>query len=131
MLEQFIGTIKNYFYTRFPVPVFDKELPENLIVPSLYFPQPEIMDGYYSKNKYQVNYTLDVQIFHKSTAEALQVAESITQEIRRNKSVMHLIHADGTVSDESIFFDTITSMEMGTEGIVQVRLMWSYEYDYI
>lgn len=130
MLDVYIGTIKNYFYNMFQVPVFEKELPESLTVPSMYIPTPETLQLPYSKEKYQVNYTLDIQMFHKSTRQAMKKAEQIAQSIRANKSEMHLINADGSQLDDKIVFESINVIEMGAEGIVQLRLIWNYEYEY-
>jgi len=129
MLDKFVGSIKGYFYQEFPIDIYIKELPETIKVPSMFFPQPNILHLPFSKQSYQVNYTMNVQLFEKDTPTAMQKAESIAHSIRKNKSSIPLLNNDGTRDERNIVFSTV-SCESVEEGIVQIRLEWEWEFNY-
>lgn len=129
MLQQFVGSIKKYFYDRNQVSVYDKELPETINIPSMYFPQPNVLPLPYTKGSYQNTYTMNVQIIEKDTPTAMTVAEEIAQTIRENKYQIPLVNEDGTASGKYITFSTVACERM-EEGIVQVRLEWEKEFNY-
>lgn len=129
MLQQFVGSIKKYFYDRNQVSIYDKELPETINIPSMYFPQPNVLPLPYTKGSYQNTYTMNVQIIEKDTPTAMTVAEEIAQTIRENKYQIPLVNEDGTASGKYITFSTVACERM-EEGIVQVRLEWEKEFNY-
>lgn len=129
MLQQFVGSIKKYFYDRNQVSIYDKELPETINIPSMYFPQPNVLPLPYTKGSYQNTYTMNVQIIEKDTPTAMTVAEEIAQTIRENKYQIPLVNEDGTESGKYITFSTVACERM-EEGIVQVRLEWEKEFNY-
>lgn len=129
MLQQFVGSIKKYFYDRNQVSIYDKELPETINIPSMYFPQPNVLPLPYTKGSYQNTYTMNVQIIEKDTPTAMTVAEEIAQTIRENKYQIPLVNEDGTASGKYITFSTVACERM-EEGIVQVRLEWEEEFNY-
>lgn len=129
MLQQFVGSIKKYFYDRNQVSIYDKELPETINIPSMYFPQPNVLPLPYTKGSYQNTYTMNVQIIEKDTPTAMTIAEEIAQTIRENKYQIPLVNEDGTASGKYITFSTVACERM-EEGIVQVRLEWEKEFNY-
>ena len=129
MLQQFVGSIKKYFYDRNQVSIYDKELPETINIPSMYFPQPNVLPLPYTKGSYQNTYTMNVQIIEKDTPTAMAIAEEIAQTIRENKYQIPLVNEDGTASGKYITFSTVACERM-EEGIVQVRLEWEKEFNY-
>lgn len=129
MLQQFVGSIKKYFYDRNQVSIYDKELPETINIPSMYFPQPNILPLPYTKGSYQNTYTMNVQIIEKDTPTAMTVAEEIAQTIKENKYQIPLVNEDGTASGKYITFSMVACERM-EEGIVQVRLEWEEEFNY-
>lgn len=129
MLDQFIGSIKNYFYTRNNVPIYDEEIPDTIQVPSMYFPQPNILPLPFTKGSYQNNYIMNIQVFEEDTPKAMSKAESIAQTIRSNKNQIPLLNADGTATEKLITFSSVACERMES-GIVQVRLEWENEFNY-
>lgn len=129
MLQQFIGSIKKYFYDRNKVSIYDKELPESIQVPSMYFPQPNILPLPHTKGSYQNSYTMNIHLFEKDSPTAMSKAERITQEIKSNKYQIPLVNEDGTASGKYITFSML-ACERLEEGIVQVRLEWEKEFNY-
>lgn len=129
MLQQFVGSIKKYFYDRNQVSIYDKELPETINIPSMYFPQPNVLPLPYTKGSYQNTYTMNVQIIEKDTPTAMTIAEEIAQTIRENKYQIPLVDEDGTASEKYITFSMVACERM-EEGIVQVRLEWEKEFNY-
>lgn len=128
MLEHFIGSIKAYFYGRFPVSVYEKSLPESIKVPSMYIPQPNILHLPHTKEGYQINYTLNIQILERDTPTAIKVAEDIAHSIRQNKNIIPLIDENGNSLGEIIF--NLIESERIEDGIAQVRLDWDYSYKF-
>lgn len=129
MLEQLIGSIKGYFYKKNPVTIFEKELPETIVIPSMYFPPPNILPLPHTKQGYQNNYTMNVQIFEADAQEGLKKAEEIAQSIKKNKYTIPLLNEDGSETDGSIVFNTV-ECQMIEFGIVQIKLEWDYIFEY-
>jgi hypothetical protein len=40
MMEQMLGSIRGYFYSKWNVKVYSKTIPSNIETPSMYFPPP-------------------------------------------------------------------------------------------
>lgn len=129
MIQQFIGSIKKYFYDMNKVSIYDKELPETIQIPSMYFPQPNILPLPHTKATYQNNYTMNIHIFEADTPTAMTIAEEIAQTIRENKYQIPLVNEDGTASGRHITFSMV-ACERLESGIVQVRLEWEKAFNY-
>lgn len=129
MLDIFIGSIKGYFYSHFPVQIYDRQLPETIKVPSMYFPQPNILHLAQTKDRYKTVYTVNAQLIEVDTPTAMKKAEEIAQSIRKNWSSIPILNEDGSNTEDVLVFDSVSSERM-EDGIVEIRLEWEYEFTY-
>lgn len=129
MLDQMLGSIKAYFYKLWNVGVYDKELPEEVKVPSMYFPQPNILPTPHTKESYRNNYTMNVQMLAQDSKEAVEKAEMIAQSIRQNNFKIPILNEDGSETGGHLIFESVEVMKM-EEMIAQVMLEWYYDFPY-
>ncbi len=123
-----VGSIMAFFYNLFPVKVYTKEVPENFVVPSLYFPTPFSFDGNDTNQTFLKTYSLPVKLFHKDAQQADTEAERIADTVRRKRMLIPLINPDGSATGEYI---RITRIETRiTDGVASIVVNWDSRYHY-
>lgn len=130
LLDNFIGSLKNKFYSLNAVTVYHEKLPKELTIPSMYFPAPITTPISHSKDEYRVNYTINVQIFESNTLKAVKKAEQVATKIRKAKGIVNFVDKEGNVTEDYFIVDSISTQEMAY-GIAQVTIDWHYDFNYI
>ena len=117
-----------FFYNIFPVKVYTKEVPENFVVPSLYFPTPFSFDGNDTNMTFRKTYSLAIKLFHKDAQQAFAEAERIADTVRRKRMLIPLINPDGSPNGQ---FMRITRIEERiTDGVASIGVTWDSRYHY-
>lgn len=101
---------------------YDKQVPEEMQVPSMYFPVPISIDSGYTKDNYATSYTQNINLFHAYEWEAYQKAEDIKSLIMKGKSVIPVYAEDGT-QDGALFIDNIQISGIDV-GVVKLQLQY-------
>lgn len=123
-----VGSIMSYFYGLFPVTVYEKEVPENFVVPSLYFPTPFTFDGNDTNTTFMKSYSLAIKLFHTSPQLAFVEAERIADTIRRKRMHIPMVNKDGSPTNDVIRIRRIE--ERITDGVVSIVVTWDSRYHY-
>lgn len=100
---------------------YDENVPENFMIPSLYFPTSEIDTNAVQLNGYNTKYSIYAKVFALTKREALELAEKIVQGIISNHCMLTIFNADGTKGTGLIKLET-PSARVIDEGIAQITL---------
>lgn len=123
MLDPERGSIIKFFNDVNPVKVYIKKVPENMAVPSMYFPIP-ISDGERdSFSSYTNDYQMFVKVFEENSQQAFDTAEKITESIKVLKNIIPIYNEDGVESGSFLRIDKVKSREID-EGVVQIEVNW-------
>lgn len=127
-MNQEVGSIMSRFYSIFPVKVYTKEVPENFVVPSMYFPEPFSFDGNDTTSTFMKTYNLVVKLFHTDSQQANSEAERIADTLRRKRMLIPLIEQDGTPTGEYLRISRIDTRIV--DGVAFITINWNSRYHY-
>lgn len=127
-MNQDVGSIMGHFYNLFPCKIYTEEVPENFMVPSMYFPPAFSFDGNDSNNTYTETSNLSVKLFHKSGHEALDGAERIANAVRKKRMLIPVVNQDGTPANDFIRINKI-EVRPGA-GLATIILNWTNRHFY-
>lgn len=77
-----------------PAPYYN-EVKENFIVPSLYFPSPEIDTDGDTLSTYRMRYRWNIKVFHKTTEDAYSTAFAVLSAFKRARNLVPIINEEG------------------------------------
>ncbi|MEX0134922.1 hypothetical protein MRBLBA71_001459 [Bacillus nitratireducens] len=131
MYEQIHGSMKAFVYDSLPTNTFayHDQVPEELVIPSVYYPILSINDDKTSKDHYTLLYTMIVRFFNTTTDKAMQTAEMIANKIRSKGYTVHLRNEDGNESMDTIYFRRVTTAPSGV-GSAQLTMIFEYQQTY-
>ena len=124
-----VGSIMAYFYQIFPYKVYQKEVPSNIVTPSLYFPTTNDFDSNDTLSTFKKTYTLSVKLFHKDSVKAKEEADRIADSVRRKRNIIPLLNADGSQTGDYIRISRIES-RIGDSAVASIILTWDSHYYY-
>lgn len=132
LLEQEIASIMAFalHYADNPSPYY-YDVPENFNYPAMYFPQPEIDTGGETFRTYAMRYAWYINIFHKTTEEAYELAWKVLTALKQKRNIVPLINEDGSQAGGGLRLEDPSAKVVDT-GVAQLTLMWTsrrpYEY---
>lgn len=131
MYEQIHGSMKAFVYDSLPTNTFayHDQVPEELVIPSVYYPILSINDSKTSKDHYTLLYTMIVRFFNTTTDKAMQTAEMIANKIRSNGYTVHLRNEDGSESLDTIYIRRVTTAPSGV-GSAQLTMTFESQQAY-
>ena len=104
-------------------------IPENFVVPAIYFPQPEISTRGDTLKTYALEFSWFVKFFGKDTQSAQQMAFAVMTALQRRKNVVPLIDAAGALTGRG-FRMKDPSFRIADDGVVQMTLTWDSSRPY-
>lgn len=123
MLDQEIGSIIRCFNDVNKVKVYIDMVPQNFIIPSMFFPKPLTESEIDSFSTYTNDYQMFVKVFEESSLKAYEAAESILEHIRRLRDIIPIYNADGTQSNDFLRIEKLNSREIES-GVRQIEIRW-------
>jgi len=129
MYEQLLGSIKGFMYKQTGLDIYDAELPEQIKVPSIFIPHPQVIPQYHSKDSYRNIYSLTIKVFHESAENSSTVADDIAQAIRDNKFKIPVLEQNGTETSNTIVFDRVETNNLEDHMTILV-LEWVYDFNF-
>lgn len=72
-------------------PPYYQSAPEGFKVPSVFFPPLLVNSSYDTLQTYKVSCTLDITVFHSTTADAHEMAVKVFDAICKAKFLIHLV----------------------------------------
>lgn len=131
MLEQELASIIKFTLDKAgnPSPYYYK-VPEHFMVPSAYFPTPEIMTRGDTFLTYGMDYTWLIKFFHKTSHEAYELGLQVLTAIKGNRNIIPLIGTDGEeISGEAIRTGD-PQLKILDDGAAQLQIEWTSRRPY-
>lgn len=72
------------------------ELPENMSVPAIYFPDPEVLPFPATLSSDRLNYSLFAKVIAMTTEAAYEIAAQIQRDVIGQQSLIPILNEDGT-----------------------------------
>ena len=123
MLDPEIASIIKCFNDVNKVKVYIDTVPQNFIIPSMYFPKPITDGGVDSFSSYTNDYQMFVKIFEKDSIKAYEKAESIMEYIKKARYIISIYNPDGTKSNNFLRIDRLNSREIESR-VRQIGVRW-------
>ena len=99
------------------------EVPQSFMVPSVFFPTPEIDTAGDSLDTYEMAYTWLLKFFHKTDGEAQNLARTALIAIKNARNCIPLLNEDGTKVGKS-FRLLDPSIRQVERGAWQMEVRW-------
>ncbi len=130
MLEQDIASIIKFVSDKAgnPSPYYWK-VPRSFMVPSVYFPTPEITTGADTLTTYSMEYVFGIMFFHKTSEKAYQLALSVLIAIRTHRNMIAVIDTTGNETNEILRVDD-PKLKMLDNGAAQLEITWTSRRPY-
>ena len=130
MLQDEIGSIMNFCYNQNPVKVYTNRIPQNMVIPSMYFPVPIVISAGDTITTYRNSYHLFVKVFAVSSQQAHLAAHSIAETLRQRRCVIPVIALDGTYTGKYMKLNPDIQTKELDDGVAQLTLKWHSRYPY-
>lgn len=130
MLQDEIGSIMKFCYGKNPVKVYADRIPQNMVIPSMYFPAPIVVSSGDTTTTYRNSYQLFVKIFAASSQQAHTTAHYIAEGIRQRRCIIPVIALDGTYTGKYMRLKTDIQTKELDDGVAQLALKWDSRYAY-
>lgn len=123
MLEQEIASAIRFIIDSAggPTPYYHN-VPQGFLVPSVYFPPPEIVSAGDTLLTYSLEYSWYVKFFHKDTQSAEALAFAALTALQGRKNVVPLIDENGELTGRG--FRMMDPVLRPLENAAQLTLMW-------
>ncbi|MGX5574119.1 hypothetical protein ACWKTS_22570 [Bacillus toyonensis] len=130
MYAQIHGSMKAFVFDNLLQGTFayHEQVPEEIRVPSVYFPHLSTNDMNNTKDSFTLLYTMTVRFFNATSSEAMQIAEEIADKIRRSRT-LYLRNEDGSESSDTVYFKRVTTAPSGV-GSAQLTMIFEYQQAY-
>jgi hypothetical protein len=109
--------------------MYDKQVPKGFKRPSMYFPVPFTLDSNDTNVTFKKTFSLSAKLFHKDTVNAETEVEKIADSIRKKRSLIPILNAEGVPTGEYIRFSRIETREV-EEGVMTMAFQWDSRYFY-
>lgn len=129
MLEQELASIIRFIlmHTADPTPYYHS-VPEGFLVPSVYFPVPEITSSGDTFNTYSLEYTWFIKFFHKDSQQTQALALMALTALQRRKNVIPIIDVTGIFTGQSFRLQDPSLKSL--ENAAQLTLKWKSSRPY-
>ncbi|OOR23166.1 hypothetical protein [Bacillus wiedmannii] len=132
MYAQIHGSMKAFVFDNLPKGtfVYHDQVPEEIRIPSVYFPHLSTNDLKNTKDHFTLLYTMTVRFFNATTEEAMELADEIANKIRRSGYTLSLRNEDGSESTDDVYFLRVTTAPV-VVGSAQLTMIFEYQQTYL
>lgn len=130
MLEQEIASIIKFTLDTAgnPAPYYS-EVKEDFVVPSCYFPSPEIDTDGETFCTYRLRYSWFIKLFHKTTEDAYAMALKVLLALKGARNCVPLIDTNGQPTGENLRINDPEIKKLDS-GVYQLALNWDSRRPY-
>ena len=131
MYAQIHGSMKAFVFDNLPKGtfVYHDQVPEEIRIPSVYFPHLSTNDLKNTKDHFTLLYTMTVRFFNATTKEAMELADKIANKIRRSGYTLNLRNEDGSESTDDVYFLRVSTAPV-VVGSAQLTMIFEYQQTY-
>jgi hypothetical protein len=130
MLQDEIGSIMKYCHNLNPVKIYSERIPQNMAIPSMYFPVPIVVSSGDTFSSYRNSYQLFIKSFADTTPQAHSKAHAVAEGIRRSRFIIPTISQTGMPTGEYMRLNTDIQTKELDDGVAQIALKWDSRYPY-
>lgn len=130
MIQDEISSITRFCYDRNPVKLYFDRIPQNMVIPCMYFPEPVVVSAPDTIGAYLNVYQLFIKVFATKTQDAHRAAHNIAEAIRQKRGIIPVINPDGSLSGEFMQINLDIETKPLDEGVAQLSLKWKSRYLY-
>lgn len=132
MYAQIHGSMKAFVFDNLPKGTFayHDQVPEEIRIPSVYFPHLSTNDLKNTKDHFTLLYTMTVRFFNATTEAAMELADEVANKIRRSGYTLNLRNEDGSESTDDVYFLRVTTAPV-VVGSAQLTMIFEYQQTYI
>lgn len=132
MYAQIHGSMKAFVFDNLLTGtfVYHDQVPEEIRIPSVYFPHLSTNDLKNTKDHFTLLYTMTVRFFNATTEEAMELADEIANKIRRSGYKLNLRNEDGSESTDDVYFLRVTTAPV-VVGSAQLTMIFEYQQTYL
>ncbi len=98
-------------------------MPESFIVPSVYFPCPDVISGYDTFSTYSAEYTIFINFFHSSTELAYELALPVLHKINAVRRIIPIVDEAGKASGKFVKIKN-AELKKFDECAYQLQIDW-------
>lgn len=131
MLQDEIGSVMRFCYDINPVKIYTDRIPQDMVVPCMYFPAPIVTSSTDTITGYRNTYQLFVKVFAQKTQQAHIKAHEIAEQIRACRGIIAVIGFDGDPSQEYMQVNLGLQTKVIDDGVVQLAIKWDSQYPFI
>ena len=130
MLEQEVASIIRFALDKAdnPTPYYG-EIKKDFMVPSIYFPAPEIDTYGETFCSYRMRYNWDIKFFHKSTEGAYALALSVLVALKNARNLIPVIDDTGSFTGENLRTIDPTIKKVDS-GVYSMQIKWDSRHPY-
>lgn len=130
MLQDELGSIMKFCYDKNPVKIYSDRIPQNMVIPCMYFPIPLVTSSGDTFSSYRNSYQLIVKVFADTTSQAHIKAHTIAEGIRSARFIIPVINQAGEAMSERMRLRTDIQTKELEENVVQISIKWDSRYRY-
>lgn len=104
-------------------------MPESFVVPSVYFPRPDVISGNDTFSTYSAEYTIFINFFHSSTELAYELALPVLHKINAVLRIIPIFDENGGVTGKFVRI-TNTELKKVDECAYQLQVDWTCRLPY-
>lgn len=131
MLEQETASIMKFIIENAenPYPYY-WNVPQNFMIPAVYFPTPEMITGGETFLTYYIDSSWYINFFHKTAQHAYALAQKVLIAIKQQRNLIPLITEDGSIIENNWVRVEDPSIEVIENGTAQLTLNWKSRRPY-
>lgn len=118
-----------YCSQKWQVEIYTPKLPENFIIPSMYFPPPTVVDSPDTVSTFLKTYALPIKIFHQDSSQAQEKCEEFADSIRAGRHLVPLLNSDGSLAGGFIRIKQ-AQVQAVDDTSALLTLTWDSRYEY-
>ena len=130
MIQDEISSIARFCYDKNPAKLYFDRIPQNMVIPCMYFPAPVVGSSPDTIGAYLNVYQLFIKVFAVKTQDAHRDAHVIAEAIRRARGVIPVINPDGNLSGGFMQINLDIQTKPLDDGVAQLSLKWKSRYKY-
>jgi hypothetical protein len=130
MLQNEIGSIMKYCHNLYSVKIYPDRIPQNMAIPSMYFPVPIVVSSGDTFSSYRNSYQLFIKVFADTTQFAHGKAHFIAEGIRSTRFIIPTVCHTGVPTGEYMRLNSDIQTKALDEGVAQLSLKWDSRYAY-
>lgn len=123
MLEHEIAAIYYFIAETVDAEAYFQEIPQDLIVPCVFYPAPEQTGGVFSLSKYKTDFVMYIKFMARSTMKAYEMGNSVLQKLMKENRKIPLVNERGVKTGQK--FQINNPVLKGIDnGVYQMEISW-------